>query len=112
MKTLAIVVGPLVVFFVLLLGVGFAVNGTDFVLYKFFGPKRANLERSIYENTHSYNAAMIQELEIMQLDYIRTDNKESKKAIAAIFLHRIGDYDETKLPPSLYAFLQELRRTN
>lgn len=112
MKVIGISILAFLGFFVFIGAVGFMAQGTDFVLYQFFAPKRANLERKVYENTHSYNQGMVQELQSMQFDYEKTTDEKAKAALAGIILHRAADFPdaEDKLPRDLYNFIQELKK--
>ena len=100
----------LTVLAVLVLGLGLTwiAQGNDFFLFKVFAPKYANVQREVFENTHSYNAGMRQELQNMQFEYEQADAAH-KDALGSIILHRVADYDETKLPPDLRAFVDKLR---
>ena len=99
-----------VVVIVLCLGVAWIAQGSDFFLYKVFAPKYANVQREVFENTHSYNKGMVQELQNMQFEYEQA-SPEHKAALASIILHRVADYDETKLPPDMQNFVRKLRDT-
>lgn len=105
MKAIACIVG----FVFAGLGLAWIVQGNDFFLYKVFAPKYEDVRRETFEHSKAYNQGMIQELENMHYDYIKAD-PEHKKALASIILHRAADYDETKLPPDLREFIQQLRR--
>ena len=52
---------------------------------------------------------MIQELQNMQFQYVKAEEAH-KDALASIILHRVADYDESKLPKDLQTFVQQLRR--
>lgn len=97
-------------FFAVVFAIGFMASGSDFVLYKFFAPRRANVERTIYENTHSYTAGMVQRLHDQQFEFTKEKDPNAKSVLAGIILHDVGDYDENKLPPDLAAFINQLRR--
>jgi hypothetical protein len=90
------------------LGVSWLATGNDFFLYKYFAPKRAAVERQVFEETKSYNQGVIQELQNMQFEYIKAD-KEAKAALASIILHRAADYPEDKMPDELKKFIHELK---
>lgn len=93
---------------VALLGLTWAVEGNDFVLYRYFAPKREAVRRQVFEQTKSYNQGMIQELQNMQFEYLKAA-PDQQKALASIILHRAADFDESKLPADLSAFLRKLR---
>lgn len=93
---------------VLLLGLSWAVEGNEFFLYRYFGPKQEAVRRQVFEQTKSYNQGMIQELQNMQFEYQRS-TPEQQKALASIILHRAADYDEARLPSDLSQFIDKLR---
>lgn len=96
---------------ILLVIVGFQwlVMGNEFWLYKYWAPKKEEVRREVFENTKSYNQGMIQELQNMQFEYVKA-TPEQKPALRKIILHRVSDFDESKLPNDLYVFIQGLRK--
>jgi len=90
------------------IGLIWILQGSDFFLYKTFAPKYEAVRRDTFEQSKAYNQGMVQELQNMQFQYVQAD-KEHKAALAAIILHRAADYDQDKLPPDLYSFIQGLR---
>src|SRR5579872_2555687 len=87
-------------------------GGTQYSLTKYthFAPQFENARRQTFENTHSYNQGMVQELENMQAQYVTTD-KEHKALLADVILKRVAEYPhEDQLPPDLQAFINQLRR--
>ena len=50
-----------------------------------------------------------QELAQMQLDYVKA-TPDQKAALRAVAIHRFANYDPSKLPPDLQAFLVEMHR--
>lgn len=103
------IVGAVLGAILAVMALGFAFQGYDFFMFKFWAPKMENVKREVFQNTYSYNRGMIQELENMQMEYVKAGPDE-KKAMASIILHRVGEFDENKLPPDLYAFIEKLRR--
>ena len=108
MKTSAIV-GLVILGLVVLLGLTWIAQGNDFFLYQMFAPKYEQVRRETFEQSKAFNQGMIQELQNMQFEYIQA-SPEHKQALASIILHRVADYDVSKLPSDLYAFIQELKR--
>jgi len=84
-------------------------QGNQFFLYRYFAPKTEAVRRQVFEQSKAYNQGMVQELQNMQFEYLRSE-PDAKAALAPIILHRAADYDQDKLPPDLYAFLQQLKR--
>ena len=91
------------------LGLTWVAQGNDFFLYKFWAPKMENVRREVFENTKSYNEGMKQELQNMEFEYERTADLNAKEAMASVILHRVSEFDETKLPADLRAFISDLR---
>lgn len=94
---------------VVITALGWFAMGNEFFLYKFFAPKRAAVERQVFEGTPSYNQGMIQELEKMRLEYKRADKTE-KSLIAQAFVHKASGYGYDKLPSNLRMFYDEVTR--
>jgi hypothetical protein len=97
-------------FFVLILALGWIVEGNNFLLFKVFEPKREEARREAFEASKAYNDGMAQELRAMQLDYVKAPTREQKKAIGSIALHRVAGYDRSKLPTDVEAFLRDVER--
>lgn len=93
----------------LLLGIGWVVQGNDFFMYQMFAPKYESVRRETFEQSKAFNQGMIQELQDMQFQYVKAA-PEHKVALASIILHRVADYDESKLPTDLRSFVSGLRR--
>lgn len=96
-------------FFVVILGLGFAIQGTDFFLYRTFAPKYEATRRQVYEQSKSYNEGMLQELRDYQVQYLREKDPQAKQAIAFAILHNADEYDIDKLPEDLREFVVQLR---
>lgn len=93
---------------VVALSIGWVIQGNDFFLYKVFAPKYEQVRRETFEQTKSYRQGMVQELENMQLAYVKADSS-GKRTMAPIILHRAADADPSTLTPDLNSFLSELR---
>lgn len=87
---------------------GFATQGTEFFMYKFWAPKQENVRREVFENTKSYKQGVAQDLYKTQEEYIKADSSE-KCTLATVILHRYADVNEDNLPVDLRNFLSELR---
>ena len=94
---------------VLLLGLSWAVMGNQFFLYKVFAPKVEQVRRETFEQSKAYNQGQIQELSNMQFQYEQATS-EHQLALRSIILRRAADFDENRLPPDLFRFIQQLRR--
>lgn len=92
----------------LIFGLTWAVEGNDFLLYKYFAPKEEQVRREVFEQSKSYNDGMVQELYSMQRDYVMAKNDEQKAALRSVILHRVSSYDQSKLPFDLRQFIASL----
>lgn len=86
----------------------FALQGTDFFLYKVFAPRQEAVRRDVFEQSRAYNEGMQQELQNMAFQYAQADD-EHKSALASLILHRVADYDIGKLDPDMRRFVERLR---
>ena len=91
------------------LAIPWVIQGNDFFLYKVFAPQYESVRRDTFEQSKSFNQGMIQELQNMQFEYVKADNAH-QSALSSIILHRVADYDETKLPSDLRRFISQLRQ--
>ncbi len=107
MKTVGAIIGILV----LILGLTWVLQGNDFFLYKYFGPKYEQTRRQIFEQSRAFNQGMVQELQNMQFEYIKA-SPEHKKALASIILHRAAGYNlnDPIVPADLSSFIEQLKR--
>jgi len=103
-----LIVGVFAGFFLLILGVTWAIEGNDFFLYKVFAPQYEKARRETFEESKAYNQGMVQELQNMQFEYVKATPSE-KEALASIILHRAADYDLARLPSDLRSFIENLR---
>ena len=76
---------------------------------KFFGVKREDARREIFEGTKSYNEAKEQDLIRYRMQYMRAETKADKEVIASSVRMMFADYDASKLEPELQAFLKTVR---
>lgn len=93
---------------VILLGLGWVIQGNSFFMYRMFAPKMEQVRRDVFEQSKAYNQGMIQELQNMQFQYEQADDAH-KAALGSIILHRAADYDSERMPSDLYAFIQQLK---
>lgn len=107
MKTLG-EVGVVFGVIAIILATVWLIQGNDFFMYKVFAPKYEQVRRETFEQSKAYNQGLQQEIENMQFEYIKA-NKEQKLALADIILHRVADYDESKLSADLRNFINNLR---
>jgi hypothetical protein len=107
MKPAAIILMVVLVLFGLF-ALTWIIEGNEFFLYKFFAPKRAAVERQVFEQTKSYNQGMIQELEAMMLDYNKAD-PNGKDSICSVVRRRTADFPADNIPSDVYSFVKTCR---
>ena len=90
-------------------GVQFAVEGSDYFLYRFFAPRQEAVRRQVFEESKSYNDGVAQDLWGMKLQYERAD-VSGKASLRSLILHRTAAYDSSRLPPDLQDFVTRLHR--
>lgn len=106
-EVLAWMAGSLVAI-VLMIALGWIVEGNEFFMHKFFAPKTAAVQREVFEETKSYNQGMVQELQNMQFEYLKSTPTQ-KEAMKSVILHRAADYPIAKMPVDLRNFISELK---
>lgn len=107
MKVVGAVIGVLVG----IVALTWMVQGNDFFMYKYFGPKYEQQRREIFEQSRAFNQGMVQELQNMQFNYVKA-TPEQKDALASIILHRSSGYnlEDSIVPGDLRSFVEQLRR--
>lgn len=90
------------------LGAVFGLQYFDLVSTKYFAPKHEAIRRETFEQSKAYNQGTIQEIENLYLEYGKA-SEEHKKAIGSIVLHRLADFDKSKLSPELQQFVAKLK---
>ena len=106
------VVGAIVLGIAAILGLTWIVQGNDFFMYKYFAPKYEQTRRQVFEQTRSFNQGMVQELQNMQFEYVKTTDPNAKAALASIILHRASGYnlEDPIVPADLREFIQQLKQ--
>lgn len=89
-------------------GVQFAVQGSDYFLYRVFAPRREAARREVFEQSKSYNDGMAQEIWAMKVQYQRAD-ATGKASLASTIAQRTAAYDTSLLPLDLQRFVDEIR---
>lgn len=91
------------------LGLTWLIQGNEFFLNKVFAPANERVRRETFEQSKAYRDGMIQELQNMQFEYEKADEKH-KDALASIILHRAAAFPEDgEMPADLKRFLSKLR---
>lgn len=96
------------------LGLTWLIQGNEFFMYKYFGPRREAVRRQIFETSRAFNQGMVQELQNMQFDYVKlgAGQVNEKAALASIILHRSSGFnlDDPIVPTDLRDFINGLKR--
>lgn len=75
----------------------------------FIGPKRANIQREIFEESKSYTHGKIQELAKYKKEW-ESASIDEKEAIESLICSQFASFDETNInPQDLKNFLQQVR---
>jgi hypothetical protein len=88
--------------------VAFAIQGTDFFLYKTFAPRREAVRREVFEQSKAYRDGLMQELRSAQIDYAKATSPQQKHAIGALVLHDVAGF-QGDLPADLDDFVRAVR---
>lgn len=91
-----------------LLAMTWVAQGQEFFLYRFFAPKMEQARRETFEQSKAYNDGAQQDLRRMQLEYIKATPVQ-QDALAAVILHQMAGYDESKLAPDLRDFINQIK---
>ncbi len=102
-------IAAIVVMATILIGVGIAVQGADFFIYQWLAPKREAARRHVFEESKAYNQGLQQELESMRFQYELADPSH-RAALRSIILHRVADYDLSRLQPDMQQFVNQLKK--
>jgi len=109
MKTVFGVIGSVLAFLLVVFAFVWIVQGNDFFMYKFFGPKYEKARRQIFEETKSYRQGMIQEIRHAKMEYEGTDDIKKKESVASFILHSTADFPEEDMPSDIRGFMSTLR---
>lgn len=93
---------------VIILLIGFGLNAAAFGSLSFWGPKYADLHRSIYENTAPYVEGMAQNLRREREEYTLASPAD-KVALRTQITLEYAAMNTDHLPPDLQAFLYQLK---
>jgi hypothetical protein len=105
-KLIMVIIGGILLLFAIMWGL--ALHNIAF--QSVFRPMQENVNRQVFENTKSYNQGMIQELQNMQFEYLRTTDKEGKASMATVILQRAADFPPERLPSDLRSFIENIKR--
>lgn len=107
MRTTLIVIGAILGFFALI----FLANEFEIFGTKFWGVRKENARREVFEQTQSYVEGKRQELIKLHHEWVNADDA-SKKAIESTIRMTFSNFDENKYLtdfPELYGFLKSIK---
>lgn len=73
----------------------------------YFAPKEEALRREVVEQSKAYRDGVVQDLRLLQVDYLKAD-PSVQPALAAAIRHRATGLDEADMPADVAAFLRSL----
>ena len=92
---------------VILIMIGWALTGNNFLLLKVFAPMFEQTRRETFEQSKAFRDGAIQELLAMQFEYVKAA-LEHKAGLASIIRHKADSIPEGALPYDLQQFVREL----
>lgn len=108
MSRVVMTIGAVLAFFGVVFGIAFMTEGTDVALARVFNPAREEVRRQTFEHSRAYREGMAQELQAMQMEWIRAEPAQ-KNALASVILHRTAGVELDWLPQDLQQFVTKLR---
>ena len=86
-------------------------KGNEFFLYKVFAPQQESVRRQVFEQSRAFNQSMVQELENMEVEYVREKDPAAKQAMASVILHRASGYNlnDRGVSADLRFFIENLK---
>lgn len=90
------------------LGLGWLAQGSNFFMYQLFAPKYEQVRRETFEQSKAYRQGQVQELQSLQLDYVKGD-AATKQAIGSVVIQRTADLDLNAMPPAIQQFVNQVR---
>lgn len=108
MSRVVMVIGAVLAFFGLIFGAALMFGGIDVALARVFGPAHEEVRRQTFEHSRAYREGLAQELQAMELEYVKAAPTQ-KEALASVILHRTAGVELDSLPQDLQQFVTKLR---
>ena len=105
MKNVLLTIGAIIGLFLLV----FAANEFEIFGVKFWGVRKENARREVFEQTQSYVQGKRQEITKYRLEYLKTKDDQEKEAIRQTIVLSFSNFDDSKLPSDLRSFLSDMR---
>ena len=107
MKTSSII-GLTLLGIVSLLGLTWAVQGSNFFMYKVFAPQYEEVRHDVFKESQAYNDGKVTHLSKLKLDHVSADSDGHRCAIRAMALREGATANKDRLPDDLTSWLSEL----
>lgn len=104
MKPYLLAVGGLALLLAVLAGLG--LYGLEWKRY--FKPRHAEIDRTVFEQTPSFVHGKVQHLTRLRGDYERADTDAQRETLKTMIRHEAAVVDLSLLPPDLRNFIQGL----
>ena len=93
-----------------IVALAFGTGLLDLGMLKYFGVRRANVKREIFEQSKSYSHGKTAQLAKYYEEYNEKESIEDKEAIASLIKMNFSDFDESKIRNNkLKNFLTNIR---
>ncbi len=93
-------------------GLGFVATGGDLAIYRFWAPKMENAKREVFENTQSYVQGKTEYLIRLRFQYQQAEVGSAQQAsLRSLIVSEAALVDNSKLPPDLQAFVNQMKGT-
>lgn len=93
-----------------LFGIGWAIQGNEFFLYKFFAPKYEGVRRDVMIESRAYSEATTRRLYDLRRQLVQAKTDDERATIRAMTRHEAAAFDASRLPPDLRGFVSEVLR--
>lgn len=96
-----------VVLFIFLMS--FIGNSIGLFNIRFWGVKKENAKREVFEQTQSYVEGKRQELLKLYREYNQAESQEEKQAIKVVVQQSFANVEDSKFEEPLYSFVREMK---
>lgn len=93
----------------LIIAILFALGILNLERQKFFEPRKAEIQRQIFENTPSYVHGKINHLTQLQAEYILAKTDTQRSGLRTIIIREAATVDNNLLPFDLQSFIKSIR---
>lgn len=94
------------VFFVAILGIGAAVYGADFFLYKWFAPAKEEARRETFENSTAHVQSVLRDMNNLRVQYLDTSTtNQQRQLLLTLMRERSLTIPPERVPQDLQSFL-------